>query len=120
MAAVWLKKCRIVLLDEFNSAQDQVSERNINEALQRHFDPRNGHTYVAVVHRLANVLAYDRVIVLGGGKIIETGEPSQLLGDGKSELSSMVSDLPASRREALLKHAAEIRSSRAEHVGHAI
>jgi ATP-binding cassette subfamily C (CFTR/MRP) protein 1 len=39
----------------------------------------NGRTILAVEHNMANILDYDKVIVLDKGEIIEQGRPEQLL-----------------------------------------
>lgn len=46
-------------------------------------------TVVSICHRLQHVADFDRVLVLGGGTILEEGSPESLLADASSELSQM-------------------------------
>lgn len=36
-------------------------------------------TIITVAHRLANITEYDRVLVMGEGRILEDGNPKELL-----------------------------------------
>lgn len=47
------------------------------------------HTIISVAHKLDTILDYDRVVVLDGGRIIETGEPYGLLTNPKSHFSRL-------------------------------
>ena len=69
----------ILLLDEATSSLDTSSERKIQEALER---LQGQLTIVVVAHRLSTVLNADRIVVLEGGKIVETGNPQDLLRAG--------------------------------------
>jgi ABC-type multidrug transport system fused ATPase/permease subunit len=40
------------------------------------------HTILAVTHRPSTVLDFDRVLVLEGGQIVESGHPRELLAMG--------------------------------------
>ena len=66
----------IILLDEATSSLDTESELLVQEALARLV---NGRTVIAVAHRLSTLDAFDRIIVLEHGTIIEDGAPSDLL-----------------------------------------
>jgi ATP-binding cassette subfamily B protein len=76
IARAFLMNSPIVLLDEATSALDTESEQSIQEALWRLF---NGRTVVAIAHRLSTLDAFDRILVLDGGRIIEDGKPGRLL-----------------------------------------
>jgi ATP-binding cassette subfamily B protein len=66
----------IVLLDEATSSLDTESEQAIQEALSRLF---KGRTVLAIAHRLSTLDAFDRVVVLERGRIVEDGPPRKLL-----------------------------------------
>jgi ABC-type multidrug transport system fused ATPase/permease subunit len=48
----------------------------VQEALTRLVD---GRTVIAVAHRLSTLRAFDRVVVLDHGTVIEDGAPAELL-----------------------------------------
>jgi ATP-binding cassette subfamily B protein len=76
IARAFLRNSPIILLDEATSALDTESEQAIQEALSRLFI---GRTVIAVAHRLSTLNAFDRIIVLDAGHIVEQGSPSELL-----------------------------------------
>ena len=76
IARAFLMDAPIVLLDEATSALDTESEQSIQEALSRLF---KGRTVIAIAHRLSTLDAFDRIVVLDRGRIIEDGAPRRLL-----------------------------------------
>ncbi len=76
IARAFLKDARIVLLDEATSALDTESELAVQEGLDALMADR---TVLAVAHRLSTVVAFDRVIVVEDGRVVEDGPPSLLL-----------------------------------------
>lgn len=76
IARVILKDAPILILDEATSALDSEVESAIQEQLN---NLMQGKTVLAVAHRLSTIAALDRLIVLDGGKIVETGTHTQLL-----------------------------------------
>ncbi len=76
IARAFLMDAPIVLLDEATSALDTESEQSIQEALSRLF---KGRTVIAIAHRLSTLDAFDRIVVLDRGRIIEDGAPTTLL-----------------------------------------
>jgi ATP-binding cassette subfamily B protein len=76
IARVVLKNPRILVLDEATSHLDSLSEALIQDALQRVMRNR---TSLVIAHRLATILAADRILVMDGGRLVEQGTHSELL-----------------------------------------
>ncbi|CAK9810065.1 ATP-binding cassette sub-family C member 9 [Anthophora plagiata] len=75
MARAILRKSSIVVLDEATSALDAATEKNLLRAISTAFENR---TVIAIAHRVAALLDYDRIIVFHEGKIVEDGTPMEL------------------------------------------
>jgi ABC-type multidrug transport system fused ATPase/permease subunit len=71
-----IRNPRIVLLDEATSALDTESERLVQEALTR---LTQGRTTLIVAHRFSSIRHAHRVVVLHGGRIVETGTQEELM-----------------------------------------
>ena len=76
IARAFLMDAPIVVLDEATSSLDTESEQSIQEALSRLF---KGRTVIAIAHRLSTLDAFDRIVVLERGLIVEDGAPRRLL-----------------------------------------
>ncbi|MDD3793743.1 MAG: ABC transporter ATP-binding protein [Candidatus Gracilibacteria bacterium] len=76
IARAMLKNAPIFLLDEATSALDSESEKKVQEALHTLID---GKTVIAIAHRLSTLLSMDRIIVMKDGKVLESGNHSELL-----------------------------------------
>ena len=79
LARVILKDAPILVLDEATSALDSEVELAIQEQL---LDLMEGKTVIAIAHRLSTIARMDRLIVLDGGRIVETGTHEELLALG--------------------------------------
>lgn len=76
IARAILKDAPILLLDEATSALDSENEKLIQSALTKLMV---GRTSIVIAHRLSTIAKLDRIVVLGGGKIIEQGSHNELL-----------------------------------------
>ena len=76
IARVMLKDAPILVLDEATSALDSEIEQAIQENLQ---SLMAGKTVIAIAHRLSTIAAMDRLVVLDGGRIVETGAHRDLI-----------------------------------------
>ncbi len=76
IARALLKDPRILVLDEATSALDAESEALVQEALERLMQ---GRTTLIIAHRLSTVIGADRVVVLEGGRIVESGRHEELI-----------------------------------------
>jgi ATP-binding cassette subfamily B protein len=66
----------LLILDEPSSGLDAEAEHEVHRRLRQH---REGRTSVLISHRLGAVREADRIVVLGGGRVVEQGRHEQLL-----------------------------------------
>ncbi|ASR10909.1 ATP-binding cassette domain-containing protein [Rhizobium leguminosarum bv. viciae] len=71
---------KILVLDEATANIDSYTEMLIQKALVKLLENRTG---LVIAHRLATIREADRIIVLQNGEIIESGDHSQLMKNGK-------------------------------------
>ncbi|KAJ3267997.1 hypothetical protein HDV01_003612 [Terramyces sp. JEL0728] len=81
-----LHKPKLIVLDEATSALDSESDDIIQSLIHNHLD---GSTVVTIAHRLNTIAAYDKVLVLDKGKLIEYGSPKSLLSKEGSLLNEL-------------------------------
>jgi ABC-type multidrug transport system fused ATPase/permease subunit len=79
IARVLLKDAPILVLDEATSALDSEAEATIQEKLDLLME---GKTVIAIAHRLSTIARMDRIVVLDKGRIVEEGQPDDLLNSG--------------------------------------
>jgi subfamily B ATP-binding cassette protein MsbA len=76
IARAFLKDPPILILDEATSDLDAESEFLVQQALS---ELMRGRTVLVIAHRLATVKHADRVVVVHGGRIAETGTHDELM-----------------------------------------
>ncbi|QPL45846.1 ATP-binding cassette domain-containing protein [Halomonas sp. A40-4] len=76
IARALLKDPAVLLLDEATSALDAESERLVQQALDRLMV---GRTSIVIAHRLATVIAADRLLVFDGGRLVAAGTHRELI-----------------------------------------
>lgn len=81
IARALLKDPAILILDEATSALDADNEALLQQALQPLLQNR---TTFIIAHRLSTVRDADLVLVMQHGKLIEQGQPAQLLNNPRS------------------------------------
>jgi ATP-binding cassette, subfamily C, bacterial CydD len=77
IARAFLKNTPILLLDEATSSLDSANEQAVQGALA---ELMRGRTTIVIAHRLSTVANADRILVLDGGRLIEAGGHTELLG----------------------------------------
>ncbi|MEX3938802.1 lipid A export permease/ATP-binding protein MsbA [Paraburkholderia sp. BR10937] len=73
------KDAPILILDEATSALDSESERHVQAALETLM---RGRTTLVIAHRLSTIERANRILVMDGGHIVESGTHQQLLEKG--------------------------------------
>ena len=76
IARTILKAPPVLVLDEATSALDSLTEKQIQDALDRVSRDR---TTIVIAHRLSTVINADEIIVLEAGRIVERGTHADLL-----------------------------------------
>tara|TARA_Y100000766_G_C18839167_1_gene572089 strand:- start:417 stop:1310 length:894 start_codon:yes stop_codon:yes gene_type:complete len=72
----YIKNPKILVLDEATSSIDTDSELLIQKAIEKITKNR---TSIIIAHRLSTIMRADNIIVMNGGKIVETGTHDDLL-----------------------------------------
>ena len=76
IARALLKDAPVLLLDEATSALDSETELEVKLALER---TMRGRTTLVIAHRLSTIEHADRIAVLEGGRVVESGRHDELL-----------------------------------------
>lgn len=89
LARALLRKSKVLVLDEATSSVDTKTDEEVQATIRREF-VQKGATVITVAHRLDTVLGYDKIAVLGNGRVIEYGSPDELLRLPRGELRQLV------------------------------
>jgi ABC-type multidrug transport system fused ATPase/permease subunit len=81
----YMSNSRLLVLDEATSSMTEDVEDAVTNALLQ--DKKR--TVIAVAHRLRSIAAFDRIIVLKEGRILEVGTPEELLSKPNGEFSQL-------------------------------
>ena len=86
IARAFLKNAPILILDEATSSLDSESEQAIQDSLEKLM---KGRTVLAIAHRLSTLKKMDRIVVIKEGKIVEDGNPEDLLVNKNGSFKNM-------------------------------
>ncbi|TLD37493.1 leptomycin B resistance protein pmd1 [Venturia nashicola] len=78
LARALVRKPALLILDEYTSGLDSLSESKVIESLKS-TSAKTGLTVVVIGHRLATVKSADAIAVMGNGRVVEQGSHDQLL-----------------------------------------
>ena len=79
VARALIRKASIILLDEPTSFLDSETEHYVNLAISRLF---SGRTRLIIAHRLHTIINADKIYVIEGGSVVESGRHQFLLDHG--------------------------------------
>ncbi|KAF4502374.1 multidrug resistance [Fusarium agapanthi] len=88
MTLACLKKGKIVLMDEPTSHVDNDIQAQLRQTV---FDMFPDSTVLCVTHQVATIVEFDIVLVLDDGKIVEQGDPKELLRQPTSRFAQLYS-----------------------------
>lgn len=78
IARALLRKPRLLIFDEATSALDSITEEEITSTI-REISSAKTQITILIAHRLSTIMHADRIYVLEGGEVVETGTHQQLL-----------------------------------------
>ncbi|KAJ1546614.1 hypothetical protein HK405_006976 [Cladochytrium tenue] len=76
LARALLRRPRVLLLDEATASLDHATDARLQRAVRRELPDA---TLLCIAHRLRSVARFDRVAVLDAGRLVEFGDPADLL-----------------------------------------
>jgi ABC-type sulfate/molybdate transport systems ATPase subunit len=98
-ARVFLKKPELLLLDDDLTIIDYFRRKNIRRKLWA-----MDCTIISIVNDFQNILNYDRVLFLEDGKVVENGNPKDLIKNKKSRLFSRLLLEDLARFRSIMKN----------------
>lgn len=78
IARVLLRKPNMFLFDEATSALDAKAELMVQKAIER---IKESHTTITIAHRISTIKNSNLIVVLDGGRVVESGSYQQLLAN---------------------------------------
>ena len=82
-----LRRSKVLLLDEATAAMDMETDSLIQATIREEF---TDSTVITIAHRIHTIIDYDLIMVMEGGRVVESGKPSKLMEDSSSYFYSLV------------------------------
>ena len=93
IARVLLKAPAIVILDEATAHLDSESEVAVQRALAAALQ---GRTSLVIAHRLSTIRSADQILVIDGGRVVQSGTHAALIAAGRAVLGAVPHPVRAS------------------------
>lgn len=87
LARALVRQSKVLILDEATASVDFETDALIQQSIR---DLPDTTTVLTVAHRLATVMDYDKILVLGKGKLIEYDSPEKLKSNPDSYFAKLV------------------------------
>merc|ERR1712093_210295 len=78
IARAFLRKSKIILLDEPTSSLDSETENKIQSALKKLTEDK---TTIVIAHRLSTIQSASKIFVIDNGNVVSTGTHNELLNN---------------------------------------
>jgi ABC-type multidrug transport system fused ATPase/permease subunit len=75
LARAIVSRPKVMVLDEATSAVDMATDALIQRSIREEF---GDSTLIVIAHRLSTIADFDKILVLGEGKVVEFGRPEEL------------------------------------------
>ncbi|KAG5471343.1 hypothetical protein LSCM1_01424 [Leishmania martiniquensis] len=95
-----------LLMDEATANVDPALDQQIQRTVQHTF---RDYTVVTIAHRLHTVAAYDAILVMDQGRVVEFGSPRELIERQGSAFGALARSLSKGAQQAFLAALAESR-----------
>ena len=99
------------MLDEATSNLDRASDDAIQQLLRSEF---RSTTLMTIAHRLGTVIDYHKILCMGDGRVLEHGEPAELLDQPSGVLAALANALGDGEMQSLRKRALDSAKGRAD------
>lgn len=96
LARAIVSRPKIMVLDEATSAVDMETDALIQRSIREEFQDS---TLIVIAHRLSTIADFDRILVMGDGKVLEYDEPRLLIEKEDGDFRKMVEE--SGEREVL-------------------
>jgi ABC-type multidrug transport system fused ATPase/permease subunit len=100
LARALLRESKLLLMDEVTASVDVETDALIQQTVAEAF---RDCTVLTIAHRLETIMNYDKVMVLGDGRVLEYDTPLNLLNNTAGQFYSMVMDTGDSRARQLME-----------------